>query len=261
MATEEDPQSAAVHSDGSRGLGIWGKYPVEFGPGHHVRPAVLIYQKALELVNAAVIAERSRGASWDEIARHMDTGKSSVYSRFQGMSKSWQDDLPDNANPAEVAAAELEDGWAQLRLMVAAQEEAYRSSARSSRLISLAQYLKEGTTASAADSGSSDDGLQEIPDDSCQICLSPTGPSAPPEDPDNPCLFCSDQRPSVQSTKRSARRQQPLALSAEGRLAAMEVRLEARLDALEGELRETQKELARHRREHQDRAKGSPVPD
>ncbi|AVI00054.1 hypothetical protein C5L38_33795 (plasmid) [Streptomyces sp. WAC00288] len=82
---------------------------VEPAPGDLLRDALNIARRAQQLVDAAVIAERERGTTWDQIGAAVGTTRQAAHERWRNEMRSWaangrcslpNDDAPDSLERA-----------------------------------------------------------------------------------------------------------------------------------------------------------------
>lgn len=105
--------------------------PLTEAPGQLVRDAKALVDLADELLKASVVAERTRGTQWDEIASALGVGTSSAHGRFSKVVTEFrhaaepsveQVQAGDVRTPEELAPAALQDAWHRVRLLVLQRE-------------------------------------------------------------------------------------------------------------------------------------------
>ncbi|MFG3235131.1 hypothetical protein ACGFZG_25690 [Streptomyces antibioticus] len=95
--------------------------------GQHIRQARLLEMLTSDLMARAVVTERLRGTSWEEVGEALGVTKATAHGRFSKIVNSWRGakkaELEDSlGDDFEVAVEELDHIWSQIRDLVARQE-------------------------------------------------------------------------------------------------------------------------------------------
>ncbi|MFF4548612.1 hypothetical protein ACFY1J_31000 [Streptomyces sp. NPDC001406] len=94
--------------------------------GQFIEQARRLALLAEDLLKVAVVAERARGTSWDEIGKSLgDVSKSAAHARYSSMVKEWMESpAPEDVSepePFELSYGELSEKWAEAARIVDAQ--------------------------------------------------------------------------------------------------------------------------------------------